>query len=348
MAPLSAPHKSTNVRTSPSPSLAARLYPAVFGGLERTAPALAGWWAERLFFTPPRPRLSARAESVLASGDAVQVSLDGQRLPAWRWGAGPGVLLVHGWGSRAGHFSVLVAALVEAGFSAVAFDAPAHGGADGRRTTLVEIARAVEAVAAATGPLYGIVAHSAGAAAVGLALRRGLGIRHVAFLAPAGDPEGFTRTFAARLGLGPSSLRTLRERAERRVGVGFAPLDLRRLVAGPRGALLVVHDVDDAEIPWRDGAAVADAWTGAELALTRGLGHHRLLKDDGVIARVVSFLAGGEGRACGHDGGCDWDGSTRRCPTCALDQEMFDRRERRKRTGAETYRLWTTSPPRIV
>jgi hypothetical protein len=333
-----APGKSTNVRTSSARPLAARLLPPVFAGLERLAPALAGWWAERLFFTPPRARLSPRAESWLASGRALEVALDGRPLPAWRWGAGPAVLLVHGWGSRAGHFSAQVAALVESGLSAVAFDAPAHGRAAGRRTNLVEIARAVEAVAAVAGPLHGIVAHSAGTAAVALALDRGLAARHVAFLAPAGDPEGFTRTFAARLGLGPSSRRAMRQRAERRVGLAFEQLDLRRLVAGRRGALLVVHDVDDREIPWRDGAAVAEAWAGAELALTRGLGHHRLLKDAGVIARVVSFLAGGQARACGHDGGCDWNGAAR-CPTCALDQEMFDRRQRRGRTGAEAYRL---------
>lgn len=334
-----APHKSTNVRTSSTPPLAARLLPPVFAGLERTAPALAGWWAERLFFTPPRPRLSPRAEATLASGAAVAVTLEGRPLPTWKWGSGPAVLLVHGWGGRAGHFSALVSALVEAGFSAVAFDAPAHGGALGRRTTLVEIARAVEAVAGTAGPLFGVVAHSAGTAAVALALDRGLAVRQAAFLAPAGDPEGFTRTFAARLGLGPASLRAMRERAERRVGVAFDQLDLRRLVASQRGALLVVHDRDDHEIPWREGAAVADAWTGAELALTRGLGHHRLLKDDGVIARVVAFLAGSAARTCGHDGGCDWDGHASLCPSCALDREMFDRRERRARTGAETYRL---------
>jgi Serine aminopeptidase, S33 len=333
-----ASHKSTNVRTPRTMPLAARLLPPVFAGLERTAPALAGWWAERLFFTPPRPRLSPRAEAALAAGREVAVTLDGHPLPTWRWGTGPAVLLVHGWGGRAGHFSALVSALVEAGFSAVAFDAPAHGGAQGRRTNLVEIARAVEAVANMAGPLFGIVAHSAGTAAVALALDRGLAVPHAAFLAPAGNPEGFTRTFAARLGLGPSSLRAMRERAERRVGVPFERLDLRRLVAGQRGALLVVHDRDDHEIPWREGAAVADAWTGAELALTRGLGHHRLLKDDGVIARVVAFLQGGAGRTCGHHGGCKW-GEPSLCPTCALDQEMFDRRERRARSGHDTYRL---------
>jgi hypothetical protein len=114
--------------------------------------------------------------------------------------------------------------------------------------------------------------------------------------------------------------------------VRFHELDVRRLAAAQRAALLVVHDVDDREVPWREGAAVADAWPGAELALTRGLGHHRVLKDEGVTARVAAFLGAGDGRACGHDGGCAWGARVELCPTCALDQEMFDRQGRR--TGA--------------
>jgi hypothetical protein len=326
--------KSTNVRTYER-----RFLPAVFGGLEHAAPAAAGWWAERIFFTPPRPRLGPRAQAVLASGRPFAVRFGEGTLPAWRWGEGAAVLFVHGWGGRGGHFAALVPAIVEAGFAAIAFDAPAHGEATGRRTNLLQIARATSAAAEVAGPVHGIVAHSAAAAAVAWSLQRGLGAARVAFLAPAGSPEGFTRTFASRLGLGPASLRAMRLRAERRIGVRFDELDLRRLARAQRAALLVVHDRDDAEIPWQDGAAVADAWPRAELVLTRGLGHNRVLKDAGVITRVVAFLGGREGRACGHDGGCTWDTRAFLCPSCALDQEMFDRDGRRTRAAAEGYRL---------
>jgi pimeloyl-ACP methyl ester carboxylesterase len=323
-------HISTNVRTQ----IFSRVLSAVFGGLERTAPAVAGWWADRLFFTPPKPVLGARAQALLASGAPLDVRLGAVDLPAWRWGRGPNVLLVHGWGSRAGHLASFVPALVAAGFSPVAFDAPAHGRAPGRRTNVPEIARAVAAVARCAGPLHGIVAHSAGAAAAALALRRGLHARRVVFLAPAGDPEEFTRTFASRLGVGPASVRAMRARAERRIGVRFEELDVRALARGQTAPLLVVHDREDEEIGWHDGAAVARAWPGAELVTTRGLGHGRVLKDAGVVARAASFLAGDEGRGCGHHAGCDWDGRADLCPSCALDREMFDRQGRRERAAA--------------
>jgi hypothetical protein len=127
----------------------------------------------------------------------------------------------------------------------------------------------------------------------------------------------------------------MRARAERRIGVSFAELDIRVLAPAQRAPLLVVHDREDEEIGWSDGAAVAEAWPGAELVLTRGLGHHRLLKDAGVVARAVAFLGGREGRACGHDGGCTWDGGEQLCPSCALDQHLFDREGRRARAEAD-------------
>lgn len=313
----------------------ARTLPAIFGALERTAPAVAGWWADRLFFTPPRPSLSPRLRSIVAEGNPFEIAFGTRTLPAWRWGRGPTVLLVHGWGSRAGHLGTFVAPLVAAGFSPVAFDAPAHGAATGRRTNVPEIARAMATVAKEAGPVHGVVAHSAGAAATAVALQNGLPAARVVFLAPAGNPEGFTRTFAGRIGLGPRSIRAMRARAERRIGVSFAELDIRVLALAQRAPLLVVHDREDEEIGWADGAAVAAAWPGAEMVVTRGLGHHRLLKDAGVVARAVSFLRGRDGRACGHDRGCSWDGREELCPSCALDRDLFDREGRRAQASAE-------------
>lgn len=316
--------KSTNVRMWPE-----RLVSRVFPVLERVAPSLAGWWADRLFFAPPRTGLSPRLHAHLAAARRFEVPFGTGTLPAWRWGGGPTALLVHGWGSRGGHLAGLVPALVEAGFSAVAFDAPAHGDAPGRRTSIPEIAGAVQAVAMAAGPVHGIVAHSAGAAAAALALHRGLAAERAVFLAPAGNPGAFTSTFAARLGLGPGSLRAMRRRAERRIGMRFEDLDLRALVPEQRVPLLVVHDREDEEIGWNDGAAVAEAWPGAELMITRGLGHHRVLKDGAVATRAAAFLGGGPGGRRGDHGGCACrDGFEEPCPACALDRELFDRQVR--------------------
>jgi alpha-beta hydrolase superfamily lysophospholipase len=83
--------------------------------------------AQRLWFTPPPHRTSERARIVLREAHHFRVSWEGVSIACWRWGQGPAVHLIHGWGGNAGDLSRLVSPLVERGFSVVAFDAPGHG-----------------------------------------------------------------------------------------------------------------------------------------------------------------------------------------------------------------------------
>ena len=64
----------------------------------------------------------------------------------------------------------------------------------------------------------------------------------------------------------------------------------RRVPALP---VLVVHDAEDDETPWRDGEAVAALWPEARLLTTRGLGHRRLLHAPEVVTAVAGFVAEG-------------------------------------------------------
>ena len=54
--------------------------------------------------------------------------------------------------------------------------------------------------------------------------------------------------------------------------------------------LLVIHDRDDKEVPFRIGREIAATWPGAELILTEGLGHQRILRDAGVTDAAVRFV----------------------------------------------------------
>jgi hypothetical protein len=54
----------------------------------------------------------------------------------------------------------------------------------------------------------------------------------------------------------------------------------------------VIHDRDDTQVPWKQGAALARHWPGARLLTTRGLGHGRILADDAVARAAVDFIAG--------------------------------------------------------
>jgi pimeloyl-ACP methyl ester carboxylesterase len=334
--------KSTNVRKHSrlaSPAGQAALL-GTLSILQRVAPGAAAVLAERLFFTPPPPR----GDGPPPEAERLDVSIDGRPLAAWRWGLGPAVVLVHGWGGWGGQLASFAPVLVAEGFSVVSFDAPAHGGSPGRQSSIPDFARTLRAVAEAAGPVRGVIAHSLGAAATALAVRDGFDVERVVFVAPPSDPASWMRRFAQRLGLRERVLDRVGERATRRFGFHWKELYVPALARALRGRLLVVHDRDDREVPWWQGRAVADA-AAAPLVTTAGLGHQRLLSDEGVAAITAAYLGGGSvlletgstrlARPC-EAPGCDRPAERGQalCDRCDLEGELFDAASRRRRPAA--------------
>ncbi|TCO26344.1 alpha/beta hydrolase family protein [Kribbella steppae] len=279
--------KSTNVR---SLNLA-------FGLLERIAPAVGVRMLNRLWFRVPavpptirRPRGEIPAPTPFEVG-----AIRGQS-----YGDGPPIYLVHGWGGWGLQLAAHIQPLVDAGFRVIAYDAPSHGdsapGREGKgESTLLELADALKAVVAAQGPAYGVIAHSLGAPATALALRDGLEVERVVFIATATD---FTETLdqmEAFLGFGPR----IRSGFLRRFAARFGPMDSFRMDAvipemaarRPLPPLLLIHDRSDTETSYQGSAEVAARWPGARLETSEGLGHRRVLRDPDLVKKAVVFLA---------------------------------------------------------
>ena len=262
----------------------------IFRGLAPIAPIVAAELAAALFRRPPGRKDSASERTALASGEKTTLSLDGRRLAVWRWGRGPAILLVHGWGSRGARLASFIEPLTAAGYSVVAFDAPGHGASAGKLSSLPQFIRSIEAVARRFGPIEAVVAHSMGGAATTLAMGRGLPIRRAVFLAPAADPAGYTEIFAETVGLTPALLARMKAKIERRFGARWEEFDVLAAARKLTSPLLVFHDPDDRDVAWSDGAAIVAAWPGAELVSTSGLGHRRIVQDPAVVSRAVGFL----------------------------------------------------------
>ena len=277
---LAATQKSTIVRS--------------FRLLERLAPGLGARWAESLWFRVPPAR--GRHQRLAPPGRPFRVPVLGATVAGETWGEGPAVYLVHGWGGWRGQLDALVAPLTAAGYRVVAFDAPSHGDSDPGpegpgRSSVLELAAALAAVAAAHGPAAAVVAHSLGATATAFAMRDGLAADRAVFVSPMADPLPYTRAFAARLGFGERVRARLVDRIERRVAMPMSAFSVPA-VAGQIATppLLLVHDRLDSETGWSDSAAIARAWPAARLVTTSGLGHRRILRDPAVVAEVTGFL----------------------------------------------------------
>ncbi len=255
------------------------------------APALAARFASYLWFRPQRHRPPEREQALLGSAQHVLVHHAGKRIAVYHWGKGPAVMLVHGWSGRGAQLGEFVEPLVGAGYRVVAFDAPAHGRSDGRDTTLPEISDVILKLVAQLSPVHAVIAHSFGVPCVLFALQqRRFARRVVAFSTPA-TLEGLLEKFAGSLALSPRTVQILRGMLVQRFGedvwTRFSVHNMARSMELPA---LVIHDRDDRDVPWQEGEAVARVWPHARFLRTEGLGHRRILRDPGVIDRVVRFL----------------------------------------------------------
>ena len=268
--------------------------------LERLSPDLAGRLAERWWFRlPPAPSRERRERHAPRGGEPFTLAWGGGTVTGRAFGSvgAPTAYLVHGWGGWWQQLGAHVEPLVASGLRVVAFDAPSHGdsgsGRLGRRsTTLIEFAEALAAVVAEFGQPAAVTAHSAGAVAVLHARDLGAKADAYALLAPPDSMAPMMRRFSSMLGVGPHSAQRMLERAERRIGLPLEQFDMVRVARSlePRPPLLLVHDRHDPETPAEGSVALAAAWPGADLVLTEGLGHRRVLWDAATVERVTAFV----------------------------------------------------------
>ena len=284
----------------PSPPPALRWLRWQLRVLQAVAPALAFRLAWRVFCTPQRLPAKAWEANVLDGARHRMLPTPAGPVAVYEWGAAtaPAVVLVHGWEHRASFWHAWLAPLQTAGYRVVALDAPAHGASPGRQLNLKQYGAAIQAVvdaAAATGPVQALVAHSFGGAAVAgvpVRLPGGAPLPRLLLLSVPVHLRAVAQRFTDLLRLPASQISRMESYIERLTGRpwhSFAPA-----VAGPGiGAekVLLLHDEADAIVPFTEGQQIAAAWPGATLHATRSLGHNRILRDAGVVARAVGFLA---------------------------------------------------------
>ena len=257
----------------------------------RVRPRSAAGWARRLFMTPRRLPAKPWEQAVeeRAVRDRLQVGWSCLR---WGTGGGPRVLCMHGWEGRATQFDPLARSLARTGATVVAIDAPGHGASPEREAHPIAFARSILDAHYELGPFDLVVGHSMGAGAVGIALAWGVTAERVVLLASPSSMSGVLDRFARFIGLPGAAHDGFRELVEQCVGFSTHEVDVARLVRGIEVPALVFQDRADLEVPFTDGAEIADCWPSATLVPVEGMGHRRLLRDPAVIERIVEFVPG--------------------------------------------------------
>ncbi len=247
-------------------------------------------------FSTPQPGTRVRAEADPADDAEHEfVEVRGERVAIYRYGdpdKQPLVVLSHGWSSYGMRYRPWLETLREAGYAVVCFDHIGHGRSSGEQATLATFARSTAAVVDHFGGAYALVGHSLGGAGVALAMADGARAERAILIAPAADARDATRRFARVLRLPTPLLRSLREELERRERRPFEEFSAHRI--GPRLVQpgLILHDLEDAIVPWDEGERWARYWPDAHLLSSSGLGHRDILTAPATVAASLAFLQG--------------------------------------------------------
>lgn len=266
-----------------------RIIPYIFRFLSLIRPQLAAQLALRLFLKPrakPRPQVEMR---FLDTGQLV--NFDSGR-KARTWGEGPVVWLLHGWESQGSTFYKLIPLLVDAGFQAVAWDAPAHGASPGERTHVPDYAESLlkDINQGVFSQPVAFVGHSFGGAALSILSKiYPLPGKVVIASAPTRVDKVFFN-FTQMIGLNKTAEQQFIELAEKQSGYSLSDCSLINNDFSESRDVLVIHDREDDVIPFSDCEALQKSWKSGDFLVTENLGHRLTIKDDQILKKIIDFI----------------------------------------------------------
>ncbi len=257
--------------------------------LGTVAPSLAAKQVADLFTTPRPYARPAWEQELAAKGRRVTIA---GRYAAWEFGKNEGepVILLHGWNGRGLQLGYFVEPLVAVGHRVIAVDGPSHGETPGGMSGPFDFAAALLEIQREVGPFRAVVGHSMGGASSVIAFRDGLQTKSLVLLGAPSDLSEVLDRFAAWIGLTERVRLAFREEMRRRTGKEVSATRVTDTAAEFEGRVLVVHDVEDEEVPVENGRRAAAAFRDATYTEVRVGGHRKMLKDEAVVAEVASFL----------------------------------------------------------
>lgn len=256
------------------------------------------WLAERVFrlvfYVPLTYRVPEKETEMAQSATWFSLQANGKKVQCYQWGNDdqPYVLLVHGWAGRATQFRKFVPPLQEAGFRVIGFDGPAHGKSEGTRTSIMEFEQVFIRMVEKLGMPAGVITHSFGGAAMLYAAMNGLAVPRLVNIASPSMEDEILKTYLRAINGSWVSAERFKQYVIRRTGKSFEQFTgLYAIQRLPRPIdLLVIQDEDDEEVLMVQAETLLKAYPAARMYKTRGLGHNRVLKDEGVITTTVDFI----------------------------------------------------------
>lgn len=257
------------------------------------SPVWAARFAAWLFCTPIRFKMPKRELDMNRDSrqEVLIVPAIRKKIVVYHYGnSSKKILLVHGWSGRGTQLSVIADRLLQEGYSTVSFDAPAHGKSPGKRTQMLEFIESCLFLSRTFGPFTFGIGHSLGAMTLLQSTYRGAGFEKLVLIGSGNMVPDIMNDFIAKLGL-PSNISTLMKRYFDEIS-GMDTQNLSAEIVTPeiQVPVLVIHDTKDHDVPVSAAYRIHQSLPKAELLITEGLGHRKILRDHIVMETMMKFL----------------------------------------------------------
>jgi hypothetical protein len=248
------------------------------------------------FFKPTSYALTPLERQFLENATSFHIHVHDKDIQCWKWGQGPGILFVHGWNGRGVNFAYFFKPFIDAGYSVITYDAPAHGKSEGHVTNYFELSDTVRSF---LDPSHGfniqsIIAYSIGASATINCISKEKPLLDVVLIAPALKLKEILFNAFNHHGVPKIVYRNLVAEMERYYGYDVHQDNPDVLVKTISTKMLIVHDKDDRTIPYMDSKILSEKTNHVDLHTTEGLGHKQILRDNAVVNVITAYIFNGQ------------------------------------------------------
>jgi len=248
------------------------------------------------FFKPTSYALIPLERQFLENATSFHIHVHDKDIRCWKWGQGPGILFVHGWNGRGVNFAYFFKPFIDAGYSVITYDAPAHGKSDGHVTNYFELSDTVRSFLDPSHGfnIQGMIAYSIGASAAINCISKEKPLIDVVLIAPALKLKEILFNAFNHHGIPEIVYQSLIAEMERYYGYDVHQDNPDVLAKTISTNMLIVHDKDDRTISYTDSKILSEKTDRIFLHTTEGLGHKRILRDNAVVDVITSYIFNGQ------------------------------------------------------
>ncbi|HFQ5297593.1 TPA: alpha/beta fold hydrolase [Vibrio vulnificus] len=252
------------------------------------APSHAKRTARKLLLTPARTQSKNLPPQGLRKG---QVDTAHGTLTTYVLGEGPVWVLTHGWSGTASQFFPLMAHIASRGFTALAYDHPAHGESSGDVGHIPAFVEGLDAVLDSLDEVAGLVGHSMGTASALECRHQKLEDKPMLLIAPVLNYVENLFSSIERSGYSMKLFRAVVSEVEEQFNYPIQSVDPYRRLAQRCVQTLIVHDEQDKFTSHAVSASAAQEMENVELISTQGQGHGRVMKCQQVLDSFDRLIA---------------------------------------------------------